>query len=195
MTESSMRAEFEILVVIMKAKAVTMAVVTALSVSSLTGCMGQMATTGLVSKFNLEIVDNRYGREGVFLLLSPVYGLAGTIDLFIFNSIEFWTGTNPVSGRSPAVVDTPTKNYIKVNGQLDPALTGVPLTSTNNIENATMSQIDEDTMQMDITYIDGQHKVLRGVKGAESVEFYLNDELVTTVSNQELSDYITSAQI
>lgn len=172
-----------------------MAVIAALGVSSLTGCMGQMATTGLVSKFNLEIVDNRYGREGMFLLLSPVYGLAGTIDLFIFNSIEFWTGTNPVSGKSPAVVDTPTKNYIKVNGQLDPALTSVPLASTGNIEKATMQQLDADTLQMDITYLNGEHKVLRGTKGTDSVDFYLNDELVTTVSNQELNNYIVSATL
>ncbi|WP_240182569.1 DUF3332 family protein, partial [Vibrio cholerae] len=26
-----------------------------------------------------------------------------TADLFIFNSIEFWTGKNPISGKSPAV--------------------------------------------------------------------------------------------
>lgn len=176
-------------------KAVTMTVIAALGVSSLTGCMGQMATMGLVHKFNLEIVDNRYGREGMFLLLSPVYGITGTVDLFIFNAIEFWTGTNPISGKSPAVVDTPTKNYIKVNAQLDPSLTGVPLTNNSDIENATMQQIDENTMQMEITYLNGEQKVLRGEKGADSVDFYLDDQLVTTVSNRELNDYITSARI
>ncbi len=67
----------------MKNKAIKVAVVTALGVSSLTGCMGQMATTGMVTKFNLQIVDNRYGREGMFLLLSPVYGIASVADLFI----------------------------------------------------------------------------------------------------------------
>ncbi|OLQ84329.1 hypothetical protein BIY21_05435 [Vibrio ponticus] len=179
----------------MKFKAVKIAVVAALGASSLTGCMGQMATTGLVSKFNLEIVDNRYAREGMFLLLSPVYGLAGTVDLFIFNSIEFWTGTNPISGKSPAVVDTPTKNYIKVNGQLDPSLTTVPLSNNSDIDKAIMQQIDENTLQMEITYLNGEQKVLRGEKGADSVDFYLNDELVTTVSNQELTNYIESASI
>ncbi|GAK84244.1 hypothetical protein JCM19238_1810 [Vibrio ponticus] len=179
----------------MKFKAAKIAVVAALGASSLTGCMGQMATTGLVSKFNLEIVDNRYGREGMFLLLSPVYGLAGTVDLFIFNAIEFWTGTNPISGKSPAVVDTPTKNYIKVNGQLDPSLTTVPLSNNSDIEKAVMQQIDENTLQMEITYLNGEQKVLRGEKGVDSVDFYLDDELVTTVSNRELNDYITSANI
>lgn len=102
----------------MKSNALKIAIVTALGLSSLTGCMGQMATTGIVSKFNLEVVDNRYGRAGMFILLSPVYGIAGAADLFVINSIEFWTGKNPVSGKSPAVVDTPTKNYIKVKRQV-----------------------------------------------------------------------------
>lgn len=179
----------------MKLKALKTAVVVGLGISSLTGCMGQMATTGLVSKFNLEIVDNRYAREGMFLLLSPVYGLTGTVDLFIFNAIEFWTGTNPISGKSPAVVDMPTKNYIKVNGQLDPALKNVPLSSNVEIDNATMMQIDENTMQMDISFIDGTTKQLRGVKGENDVAFYVNDQYVTTVSNQELEQYVQAANI
>ncbi len=178
----------------MKNKAIKVAVVAALGVSSLTGCMGQMATTGMVTKFNLEIVDNRYAREGMFLLLSPVYGIASIADLFIFNAVEFWTGTNPLSGKSPAVVDTPADAILKVNDSLDSSMTEVPL-SNNQVESATMQQIDENTMQMDVTYLDGSHKVLRGEKGADSVAFYLNDEYVTTVSNQELDRYIQTSKI
>ncbi len=178
----------------MKNKAIKVAVVAALGASTLTGCMGQMATTGMVTKFNLEIVDNRYAREGMFLLLSPVYGIASIADLFIFNAVEFWTGTNPLSGKSPAVVDTPADAILKVNDSLDSSMTEVPL-SNNQVESATMQQIDENTMQMDVTYLDGSHKVLRGEKSEDSVAFYLNDEYVTTVSNQELDRYIQTSKI
>ena len=179
----------------MKKNALKLAVVAGLGLTSLTGCMGQMATTGLVSKFNLEVVDNRYGREGMFLLLSPVYGIASVADLFIFNAIEFWTGKNPISGKSPAVVDTPTKNYIKVNDSLDSSLKEVPLSNNSNIDHATMQQIDENTMQMDISYIDGTTKTLRGEKSEDSVAFYLDDQYVTTVSNDELNNYVSAANI
>lgn len=179
----------------MKSNVLKVAIVAGLGLTSLTGCMGQMATTGLVSKFNLEVVDNRYAREGMFLLLSPAYGIAGTVDLFVINAIEFWTGTNPLSGKSPAVVDTPTKNYIKVNGSLDSSLKDVPLSNNSNVDHATMQQIDANTMQMDITYIDGTQKVLRGEKAADSVAFYLNDEYVTTVSNDELTNYVATTNI
>ncbi|WP_367989819.1 DUF3332 domain-containing protein [Vibrio sp. NTOU-M3] len=179
----------------MKNNVLKIAMVTGLGLTSLTGCMGQMATTGMVSKFNLEIVDNRYAREGMFLLLSPVYGIAGTADLFIFNAVEFWTGKNPITGKSPAVVDTPTKNYIKVNDQLDSSLKSVPLSNNADIKQATMQQIDENTMQMDVSYVDGSKKTLRGEKEADSVAFYVDDQYITTVSYVELETYVKAANI
>ncbi len=179
----------------MKNKAIKVAIVAALGVSSLTGCMGQMATTGMVTKFNLQIVDNRYGREGMFLLLSPVYAIASFADLFIFNAVEFWTGTNPLSGKSPAVVDTPADAILKVNDSLDSSMTDVPLSNNSDVKSTTMQQIDENTMQMDISYLDGSHKILRGEKSEDSVAFYLNDEYITTVSNEELVNYVKTSKI
>ena len=66
-----------------------------------TGCIGRMATSGKVMKFNLEVAEGKWGRELVFLCLYivPVYPIAGFIDLVIVNSIEFHTGTNPISGE------------------------------------------------------------------------------------------------
>ncbi len=58
-----------------------------------------------------------------------------------------------------------------------------------------MQQLDENTMQMDISYLDGSHKILRGEKGEDSVAFYLNDEYVTTVSNDELTNYVKTSKI
>ncbi|ENM5859572.1 hypothetical protein NTE23_003504, partial [Vibrio mimicus] len=63
------------------------------------------------------------------------------------------------------------------------------------IEKATMQQIDPQTLQMEVTYVDGTHKVLRGEKGQDDVSFYLDGELLTVVSNQELNAYIEASQI
>lgn len=69
--------------------------------TSTTGCIGRMATNGLVMKFNLSVTENKWGRAGVFLILMiiPVYSIASLIDLIVMNSIEFHTGTNPISGQ------------------------------------------------------------------------------------------------
>ena len=73
----------------------------AFSITS-TGCIGRMALVGKVMKFNLSVVENKWGRELVYLILYivPVYEFAGLIDVLIINSIEFHTGTNPLSGEA-----------------------------------------------------------------------------------------------
>ncbi|MCG6365477.1 DUF3332 domain-containing protein [Vibrio fluvialis] len=179
----------------MKRKSLVIAMAIGLGVSSLTGCMGQMATTGLVTKFNLEVVDNRYGREGLFLLLSPVYGIASIVDLFIVNAVEFWTGTNPISGKSPAVVDRPADTMLKVNDKLDSSMTETPLGNNSEIKDTNWKKIDDNTIEMDVTYLDGQQKTLRGKKTEEGVAFYVNNEYVTTVSNMELENYVQTTQL
>lgn len=179
----------------MKRKSLVIAMAVGLGVSSLTGCMGQMATTGLVTKFNLEVVDNRYGREGLFLLLSPVYGIASIVDLFIVNAVEFWTGTNPISGKSPAVVDRPADTMLKVNDKLDNSMTETPLGNNSEIKDTNWKKIDDNTIEMDVTYLDGQQKTLRGKKTEDGVAFYVNNEYVTTVSNMELENYVQTTQL
>ncbi|MEW6077904.1 MAG: DUF3332 family protein [Thermodesulfobacteriota bacterium] len=76
-----------------------------LIVICLTGCMGQNGLMGKAAKFNLSVVENRYGREGVFICMIPAYLVCSVCDLLIFNSIEFWSGTNPLNGKE-ALVDT-----------------------------------------------------------------------------------------
>jgi len=65
-------------------------------------CIGRMAVTREVSRFNLSVAEGRAGREITFFLLHvvPVYPLAYLLDIFIINSIEFWGGENPVSGET-----------------------------------------------------------------------------------------------
>ncbi|MBW2390125.1 MAG: DUF3332 family protein [Deltaproteobacteria bacterium] len=65
-----------------------------------TGCIGRFALSGKVRAFNLEATEDRWGREILFVCLYviPVYPFAGAIDMIIVNSIEFWTGTNPIDG-------------------------------------------------------------------------------------------------
>jgi len=70
-----------------------------------TACIGSFALTSEVRKFNMQASPEPWPREGVFVLLYvvPVYPFAGAIDLLIVNSIEFWTGTNPISNKGAAV--------------------------------------------------------------------------------------------
>lgn len=61
------------------------------------GCYGPFNLTRRVYQWNGEVGD-KWEKEIVFLLLTwvPVYSLTVLADAIVFNSMEFWTGNNPV---------------------------------------------------------------------------------------------------
>ncbi|MGB5142859.1 DUF3332 domain-containing protein [Shewanella indica] len=162
--------------------------VTVLICSQLAGCMGQMGLSGMLTKGNLSAVDNRYGRAGLYLLLAPVYGITAAADLFIFNSIEFWTGKNPITGKSPALVDMPADAVFKINHKLDKDLTTAPV----KLSRASMSAIDDNTLAMTLSYEDGTEQVMLGRKQGEMVDFYLVQQFIASVSIAEMESYVAA---
>ncbi|EIX4874633.1 TPA: DUF3332 domain-containing protein [Vibrio vulnificus] len=172
-------------------KTITKVVALSVAAMALSGCVGSNAVTGYVMGFNLKAVDNRYARGGLNMLLAPVYGVAIAADYIVFNSLEFWTGKNPLNGK-PHIFDTKMDTYIDVNHQLDKSLTTAPIAPlTNNriIEQGMMKQIDENTVQMDITYNNGEKATLTGVREGDFVTYYIDGEVVAQTSMDELAAY------
>lgn len=69
-----------------------------LAASLLSGCMGKFALTGKIYAWNKKASPERWVNEGIFVafLIVPVYNLALLADGIIFNSIQWWTGQNPI---------------------------------------------------------------------------------------------------
>ena len=70
----------------------------------LTGCTGPFVLTKNVHTWQTSF-DDKWVDEVAFLgcVILPVYGLASLGDALIFNSVEFWTGDNPMdSVAAPA---------------------------------------------------------------------------------------------
>ncbi|MBI3005885.1 MAG: DUF3332 family protein [Ignavibacteriales bacterium] len=65
------------------------------------GCFASFHLTRKVYNFNKGVGD-KWVNELVFLVMVvvPVYEIAGAIDILVLNSIEFWTGSNPVSAAN-----------------------------------------------------------------------------------------------
>jgi len=61
------------------------------------GCFGSFELTKSVYKWN-DSMQGKWVKELVFLVLNivPVYGVASTIDVLILNTVEFWSGKNPM---------------------------------------------------------------------------------------------------
>ena len=106
------------------------------------GCMGHNGLTGKVLKFNLEASEDRWNREWIFLGLwiCLVYPICGILDLLIFNSIEFWTGENPINGKSP-LVDVPMSQVKKMG--------------LENVEGAKIERVSSTEAKMYINFENG----------------------------------------
>lgn len=62
------------------------------------GCFGTFQLTRKVYDFNKDVSPDKWVRWLTFLVLNiiPVYGFATLFDALFANSVEFWTGKNPV---------------------------------------------------------------------------------------------------
>lgn len=164
-------------------------------VGTLSGCVGTNAVTGYVMKFNLMAVDNRYARGGLNMLLAPVYGFSMAADVFVFNSIEFWTGQNIIN-KKPHIFDSKVSTLLDINGSLDPSLQKAPIGPLTNVSSEEkevysmqINTVNENTLDFNIVYSNGETAVLRGEKEGEMIQFYMDGDFVTTVSLTELEEY------
>ena len=93
----------------MKGKMLINRIVAAIVVGSFltvtTACFGPFNLTRNVYHWNSGIkgsgeVNDKWMKEFVFfgMIIIPVYMFATLLDAFVFNSIQFWTGDNPVKG-------------------------------------------------------------------------------------------------
>jgi len=68
---------------------------------SLTACTGSFRLTGKVYDIHRSQSD-KWVDELIFLgvVIVPIYGIAMLADAIVFNSIEFWSGKNPVTAKT-----------------------------------------------------------------------------------------------
>lgn len=119
-------------------------------------CIGRFELTRKVYQFNREVDPNKWIQWLAFLVLNvvPVYGFAVMIDAIFANSVEFWTGENPVTaagGSERRVVNAPGGEVV------------------------TMTRLAPGVMDVDLKTLDGTHTELTVVLEHDSVVAYGRD--------------------
>ena len=94
-------------------KSIALCISLAIGITSLQGCIGSFKLTNKVLKWN-QSVSNKFVNEILFLVLHiiPVYPITIFVDILVINSIEFWTGKNPLA-MGPGEKET---QYVSQNG-------------------------------------------------------------------------------
>lgn len=67
-------------------------------VMQLSGCYGNFALTRKLYTWNGTVGDKWINSVVMWaMMIVPVYGAAGFVDLVVLNTVQFWTGNNPVA--------------------------------------------------------------------------------------------------
>ena len=62
-------------------------------------CFGSFNLTRKSYQFNKGVSADKWVRWLVFMVMSPIYPLAGLVDVLFANSVEFWSGNNPITAQ------------------------------------------------------------------------------------------------
>lgn len=158
----------------MKKKYFTVAVVLLLSCSMLTtSCIGSFSLSNKLLSWNKQ-VGNKFVNELVFFAfwILPVYEVSLLADVLVLNSIEFWSGSNPVAqGRS--VIDGKDGRYL-----VDCDGKGYTITSEND-GSVVRLDFDEDDRSWSVTadgntyellsFVDDTHVKMPTVDGGYTI--------------------------
>lgn len=60
-------------------------------------CVGSFALFNKEVGWTNTLTKSKFLNELVFLILSPVHVVCGVADVLIFNTVEFWSGSNPIA--------------------------------------------------------------------------------------------------
>ncbi len=112
----------------MKKRFLPVAIVIALSGSMLfSSCIGQFALTNKLLGWNRQI-GNKFLNELVFFVFwfIPVYEVTALADVLVLNSIEFWSGANPVAQGKTYIDGKDGRYLVECDGK------GYTITSMND---------------------------------------------------------------
>jgi heme/copper-type cytochrome/quinol oxidase subunit 2 len=79
-------------------KLVSIAMLAVILTVGVAGCFGNFAVGRKVYDFNQNF-GGKWENQILFWVMNivPIYGLAMISDALLFNTIEFWTGSNPIA--------------------------------------------------------------------------------------------------
>ena len=92
-------------------KSLTLLMAGTMAVSS---CIGSFGLFNKVLDWNKQATGNKFLNWLIFIVISPAYVLCGVADMIVINSIEFWSGTNPLAeniGKTENIMGSDGKLY------------------------------------------------------------------------------------
>lgn len=145
----------------------------------MSSCIGSFGLTKKVMTWNNHI-GNKFVNELVFIAfwILPVYEVTALADFLVVNSIEFWSGSNPLTA-STKIIPTDHGDYLVACDGKGYTVThkdsGQEMRLEFEEETRTWNLLTEEETYPLITFIDDSHVALPGMDG--SMKVYSTDAL------------------
>lgn len=136
----------------------------------MSSCIGSFGLFNKVLDWNKQATGNKFLNWLIFILISPAYVLCGVADILVINSIEFWSGDNPLAenvGKTENVMGSDGKLYAVTTLENGYEVKAPDGKIVNFVYDKT-----EDTWSM---VQDGKKTKLLKMKGKDTAEIYLKD--------------------
>ena len=62
-------------------------------------CVGSFGLFNKLASWNKGATNEKFLNELIFLIISPAYAVCSVVDALVLNTIEFWSGNNPIAQR------------------------------------------------------------------------------------------------
>lgn len=77
-------------------------------------CVGTFSLTHKLATWNTRATNEKFINEIIFLFISPAYLVTGVVDALVINTMEFWSGSNPLAkneGKTQTVMGQDGRYY------------------------------------------------------------------------------------
>lgn len=77
-------------------------------------CVGSFGLFNTLANWNKKATNSKFLNELIFIVISPAYAFCTTVDALVLNSIEFWTGDNPLAaniGKTKTIIGEDGRSY------------------------------------------------------------------------------------
>ncbi len=135
----------------MRKRYISVALVTALAGSMLfTSCIGSFALTNKLLAWNKQI-GSKFVNELVFFAfwIVPVYEVSALADVLVINSIEFWSGNNPLAAGTKVIEGEDGRYLVECDGR------GYTITSEND-RSVVRLDFHQDDQSWNVVLEDGR---------------------------------------
>ena len=62
-------------------------------------CVGSFSLFNKLASWNKNATNSKFLNEIIFIVISPAYAVCSVADVLVLNSIEFWSGSNPLASN------------------------------------------------------------------------------------------------